>query len=77
MEERFLELMKETLEIDGRNISLSDKFRDYPEWDSLGLLSVIAMIDEEFNIVIESSVFQKLETLSELYDHISKHAKAE
>ena len=44
MEQKFLDLFKETLEIEDREISLNDSFRDFDEWDSLALLSVIAMM---------------------------------
>jgi len=72
METKFIELFKETLEIEDREISKSDKFREYPEWDSLAFLSVIAMIDEEYDIVIEGNDFKQLTTVGELIDEIKK-----
>jgi len=70
MEQKFILLLKETLEIEDRDIAMSDSFRDYDEWDSLGLLSVIAMIDEEYDVIIESNAFQKLQTVSDIYNYI-------
>jgi acyl carrier protein len=70
MEQKFILLLKETLEIEDRDIAMSDTFRDYDEWDSLGLLSVIAMIDEEYDVIIESNAFQKLQTVSDIYNYI-------
>jgi acyl carrier protein len=70
MEQKFILLLKETLEIEDRDITISDSFRDYDEWDSIGLLSVIAMIDEEYNVIIESNAFQKLQTVSDIYNYI-------
>ena len=58
MEKKFIELFKEVLEIEDKEISLNDNFRDYDEWDSLTFLSLIAMIDDEFGIVIETDVGQ-------------------
>jgi acyl carrier protein len=72
METKFIELFKETLEIEDREINKSDKFREYPEWDSLAFLSVIAMIDEEYDIVIEGNDFKQLITVGELIDEIVK-----
>ena len=72
MESKFIDLIKETLDIEDRELLLSDKFRDYEEWNSLALLSVIATIDEEYDLVIEGNVFQKLLTLEELYAEIQK-----
>jgi acyl carrier protein len=70
MEQKFILLLKETLEIEDRDIAMSDAFRNYDEWDSLGLLSVIAMIDEEYDVIIESNAFQKLQTVSDIYNYI-------
>lgn len=72
MEENFIKLFRETLEIEDREISVDDAFRDYPEWDSLALLSVIAMIDDEYDIIIEGNDFAKLKTIGELIDTIKK-----
>ena len=45
MEEKFIELIKEVLEIEDREINMGDKFREYEEWSSLAYLSVIAILD--------------------------------
>ena len=72
MEQKFILLLKETLEIEDRDVSMSDTFRDFDEWDSLGLLSVIAMIDEEYDVIIESNVFQKLLKVADIYTYIKE-----
>ena len=72
MEERFIELFKETLEIKSRKLSINDNFRDYPEWNSLAYLSVISMIDEEYDITIEGNDFRNLKTIGALIEEIKK-----
>lgn len=72
MKNRFIELLKEALENDELEIKMSDNFRDYDEWDSLTLLTVIAMIDEEYDIVIEGDQFDKLLTVEDLFNEIKK-----
>ncbi len=69
---KFLELIKETLEIEDRELSLDDKFREYPEWDSLAHLSTIALIDDEYGAIIESADFKTLETWSDVMAAIEK-----
>lgn len=66
--EKFLELFKEALEIEGREIKPGDTFKDYDEWDSIGLLSIIAMIDEEYDVTFDSNELENAETLAELYE---------
>lgn len=74
MEQKFVDLFKETLEIEDREISMSDEFRGFDEWDSLALLSVIAMIDEEYDVIIESNAFQKLQTVGDIYNYIQANS---
>ena len=72
MENNFLELLKDTLEIENRELTVNDEFRTYPEWDSLALLSVIAMIDDEYDVIIEGNDFAKINTVSELIEAINQ-----
>jgi len=71
MQENFIELFKETLEID-ESVELTNDtvFRELEQWDSLGFLSVIAMIDEEYDIVIEGNDFKKLLTIGDIFNEI-------
>ena len=73
MKDKFIELLKEAFENEDLEIKMIDKFRDYDEWDSLTLLTVIAMIDEEYDIVIEGDAFDKLQTVEDLYKEILKN----
>lgn len=68
MEQKFLENLKEALEIDDRDLDLTDIFRDYDEWDSLAYLSVIAMYDDEYDVQIEEVEFKKLITVADLFN---------
>jgi len=70
MEAIFIEKFKEILEISDRDLQLTDNFRDYDEWNSLVFLSLIAMIDEEFDVIIEGKEFKKLETVGEIIEAI-------
>ena len=72
MKEQFLKNLKDVFEIEDRDLAMDDKFREYPEWDSLAYLSVIAMLDEEYDCQIEEAEFKKLITVSDLFNVISK-----
>jgi len=74
MEQKFISAFKAALDMENHEIQLSDNFRDYEEWDSLGHLSVIAMLDEEFGIVIEQNEFNNLKTIGELIEAIKSKA---
>jgi acyl carrier protein len=75
MKEKFINSLKETLEIQNREIYMSDKFRDYKEWDSLAQLSLIAMLDDEYSVAIENEEFMKLITVEDLMNEVIKHSK--
>lgn len=72
MEPKFLELFRELLEITDRELKLEDKFRDYEEWNSLVFLSLIAVIDEEFDVIIEGSEFMQLKTNADIIQAIKE-----
>lgn len=72
MQEKFLQLFKETLDIEEKEVSATDHFKTYEEWDSIANLSVIAMIDAEYEVIIENSAFKKIETLQELWNKIQE-----
>jgi acyl carrier protein len=75
MKEKFINSLKETLEIQNRDILLSDKFREYKEWDSLAQLSLIAMLDDEYSVAIENEKFVKLLTVEDLMNEVLNNSK--
>ena len=70
MEFKFIEKFKEVLEVTDRDLQLTDKFREYEEWNSLVFLSLIAMIDEEFDVIIDGKDFKKLDTVGDIIEAI-------
>ncbi len=65
--EKFIELFAEAIEREDA-IKMEDNFRDYDEWSSIAYLSVIAMMDEEYDTQIEQADFKKLRTVQDLYN---------
>ena len=72
MEQNFFDLLKEAIEIEDHDVNMEDQFREYPEWSSLAYLSIIAMLDEEYDVQIEEAEFKKLRTVGDLYNAIQK-----
>lgn len=67
---KFIELFQETLEMEDEDIKQDDIFREYSEWDSLAVLSVLAMVNEEYDIIIPRKEFEVTQTIEELYNLI-------
>lgn len=50
--EELLEKLAEILEVD--SVDVNKKFTDYEEWDSLCGLSIIAMLDSDYNMSMKN-----------------------
>lgn len=72
MIEKLISVMQEALEIEDQELSPSDNFKDLDEWDSLARLSLIAELDSEFEVQIETQEFESINTIQELMDVIVK-----
>ncbi|MBU1563995.1 MAG: acyl carrier protein [Proteobacteria bacterium] len=74
MEERIKNAFQKALEVEDKEIKLTDQFRDYEEWDSLGQLSLIAILDEDFGVEIESDDFNEIITVGDLLKAVQKRS---
>ncbi len=72
MEQKFLDSVKEVLEIEDRDLKLSDNFKEFEEWDSLANLTMVAMLDDEFGVVIDSQRFKKMTTLQDVFNALQE-----
>ena len=73
MESKFIDLIKTALEI---NYSITSEtiFSELPEWDSLSQLSLIAELDSEYGVIIDTKDLSKLSTIEELYLEVMKRS---
>ena len=60
--------LAEILEVD--SVTDSDIFMDFDNWDSLTSLSIIAMIDANYNVNISAEDLVSLSTVGDLKKHI-------
>ena len=47
-------------------------FRDFDEWSSLIALSVIAMIDEEYDVLLKGDDIKNATTVQDIFDAVKK-----
>ena len=64
--DKLLELVAEALELEGE-LNLHDKIEDIEEWDSLGNMAVISMLDE-LGAGIDSEKIAEISTVKEFVD---------
>jgi acyl carrier protein len=50
-------------------------YKDLEEWSSLNALSIIAMVDEEYSVVIKGEDIQNAETIEDLFMTVSEKHK--
>ena len=53
------------------SLSAKTNFKnDIVEWDSLSVLTTLAMIDKEFNIILNQKVLEDVKTIEDLFNYI-------
>lgn len=67
----FLEKFAEQFDdVSAETLSADTKFRELDEWSSLSALSIIAMIDEEYDITIAGEDIRNSSTIGDLFDRV-------
>lgn len=66
-EER-LALLEEVMELDEGELNASDLLKEYEEWDSISILSFIAMMDSKFGKMISGEEVKALQTVQDAID---------
>lgn len=65
-EKEFLLLIDELLEEDPGTLTGQERLEDLEMWDSMTALGYIALLDEQFDIVISGDDLGKCETVNDL-----------
>ena len=74
----FIELFKEQFDFFEENIVIdsSTEFKELEDWDSLVALSVIAMVDEHYDVSVNGDNIRNSKTLQDLMDLIAAGTKS-
>lgn len=62
-------------ETDRSELQPDTVFKDLDEWSSLIALSIIAMVDDEYNVKIKGDDFRSVDTLQNLFDLVVSRKK--
>lgn len=74
--QQFLNALEDILELEQNTLSGQEILLDIEQWDSLAFLSVIAMADEHFDIVIQGDKLEKINTVNDLVSLVEEHFSA-
>lgn len=69
---KFLVLLAETLEVENRELVLDTELKALPEYGSLSIMSMIAMVDDHFNITVSAKDLGQISTVKDLMLLIGK-----
>ena len=69
MEEKII-LLAKTLQLDRKNLNPDTKLDSLEEWDSLGIMAVIAMLDKKFDIRLNGNEIALLQTSNDILKHM-------
>ena len=68
---KFVELFAEQFDdTDASEIQADTKFHELDEWSSLIALSVIAMVDEEYDVSLKGDDITSAVTIEDLYNNV-------
>ncbi len=61
-----IEILNKSLKISKNKINTKTNLQKLEEWDSLGILTVMAALDKKFKGSINISSFEKIKTVSDI-----------
>jgi acyl carrier protein len=70
-----LEWIAELFEEAVENIKSETPRDEIPAWDSLGILTLMARLDEDFEILLEEEEVQELRSVGDILDALKRHEK--
>jgi acyl carrier protein len=62
----FLKELDLTLDLPDGTLRGDEILADIPEWDSLAVISFIALVDEKLNLVVDGETLANAKTISDL-----------
>lgn len=72
--QEFLKKIAEILEED--EIKETDQLKSYPQWDSLSVLSVIAMLDAGYGVNLRAQEFENINTAGDLWNLVQARKRS-
>lgn len=70
----FLENFAGQFDDEPEGLTLETTFRDIDGWSSIVALSVMAMVDEEYDVQLTADEMRKANTIGDLYNTVSSKA---
>lgn len=69
MEEKFT-LIANALDADSDLIKPDTVLEELEEWDSMGVIAVIAMLDKKYGVQLKADQIRELKTVNDILEHM-------
>lgn len=70
--EQKLTILEEMMELESGTLNPEMKLDDIDEWDSIALISFIALIDDEFDKILKGAIVKEQKTVADLMNLMEK-----
>ena len=64
-------VLAQALKVEGTDISSETAFGDLPQWDSLGHMELMLLLEEHFGVEINADTITELVSVQAIYDHVT------
>lgn len=66
VQEKVFEIIAKVCETENSNVALESTIGDFPGWDSMGHLTILQQVEEEFDINFEPEEMMELEDANDI-----------
>ena len=74
--DKYKKIFKESLNISDKDFSENLKYNDIPEWDSIGHMTLIAALEENYKISIETDDIVDFSSFNKGKEILKKYTKS-
>jgi acyl carrier protein len=69
--EKVRTVLAQALKVEAEEISSDSAFGDLPQWDSMGHMEVMILLEEHFGVEINAETISELISVQAIYEHIT------
>lgn len=66
VKEKVIEIIANVLEVSAAEITLESTVGDFPKWDSLGQLTILQSVQDEFEVEFEPEEMMEIEDVNDI-----------
>lgn len=70
VKEKVIEIIANVLEVSGSEITLESTVGDFPKWDSLGQLTILQSVQDEFEVEFEPEEMMEIEDVNDIVKNV-------